>query len=297
MPQSKQLKNESEFVDTLSFLTHAYQDVALMRLAKTRHQVIKTRAFFERLQTIYFEIKRAYRQQLQSIVVKDISTQKKIAEKISTKKSALVLLTANEKLYGSLSSELFKQYVDIVMKSESELFIIGRVGEEMYRQTGLTKPYTYFEFNSIDSSPDEFRSLALLLDGYESIQVFHGVFQSLFNQTSELTNIAGEETYSALDLEKVASAGQPIIQFLFEPSLDDVLKYFREQVRVILLQQSVHESQLAFNASRAVAMEEAIRQIDGRKLALIREKQRFASQTRNKKQLGSLNSILWSTRR
>jgi F0F1-type ATP synthase gamma subunit len=300
MSQSIALKSELEFINTLSLVTHAYQDIALMRLQKTRSEVLATRQFFVKLQQVYYEIKRDYHKQIEYLVESE-RKQKKVEKKENIEiKRAIVLMSTNDKLTGELPKRLFDSFLNALNKSPSAaLFIIGHVGEEYYRETGSTRDYQYFEFTkgNIEDHDDEFHQLALILEDYEEVEVYHGHFQTLFTQIPMDVDITGEASLEQLNTLQSSTHQDKDLSFLVEPSLEKVVNHFRQQVRYILLKQTVHESELAFNASRAVAMEEANRQINGKKLALAKAIVHSESNARNKKQLGALNRILWSETR
>jgi len=297
MSYGSPLKNELDFINTLSLVTSAYQDIALMRLQKTRTKVLTTRQFFVKLQQVYYEIKRDYHRQIELLVEAERKNSAiKVKESIVQKK-ALVLMSTNDKLTGELPKKIFNAFLESVKKfPEAALYIVGHVGEEYFSESGVKREYQYFEFVKGDESEeeDQFHQLALILEEFEIVEVYHGHFQTLFTQVPLDIDITGEASLAQLNNLQSSTHQNEALSFLVEPSLEKVIEHFRQQVRFILLKQTIDESELAFSASRAVAMEEANRQIGAKKQAIIKASYRYEANMRNKKQLGALNRILWS---
>lgn len=286
MPSKVTIKNEIDLVNTIKILTQVYQEIAVIRMQKSRKSVLITREFLAKLLEIFFEVKRSYKREIELVM-----KQNKLKKIASTKKPEVcILISSNAKLYGEIVGKVYKKFFQEVQNHETDIMIIGRLGRDMFEDQQIGRPYTYFEIPDAEVRMEDLKAIIFHLIDYEKINVFYGKFESIAVQNAEVTNISGDEPLNA----------QPGLNhrersYLFEPDLKTIFDYFQKQTAGSLMKQTVHESQLARYASRIMAMEEAYDNINTRAKELYTNDKKTKKLIQNKKQLETLSGlVLWS---
>ena len=285
MRQKKQIGTDINFVQNLNFVLQAYQQISAMRMNKIRGSVLNTRRFLERVSEVFYEVKTSYEHQIAKM-------QKKEAEvALVEPKKAAILLSANARLYGTITKEVFEKFYTFVEHNNYDAIIIGNIGLEFYKQMDKPKAYQFFDIPDNLLSIEELQMVIPALLAYDEIIVFHGKFESTVTQRPVTVNISGNAIYSYESKLPLPEKSD----YLFEPGLPTAIKFFRNQVVAALFKQTVHESHLARLASRINAMEEGINMARERQKKLYVEQTRARREQENKRQLEKLASIsLWA---
>lgn len=281
---------EINLVQTLQQFAQAYEEVSVVRMQRVRSSVLTNRAFSEKLNEIFTDVKSSYRNEILQLMEKN---KKKLKNKMSitakTKTSVNVLVSANTKLHGDIIKKSFNLFVQNSKNASDDLVIVGRVGRDLYEQQASKRFYTYFDLPETNIKTEDIKPLISFLIQYEKVNVFYGRFTNVIQQIPTATNVTGETPLEqALPPEKR-------VRYFFEPSLERVLLFFENEVFGSLVLQTVHEGELARLASRITAMEDALVNINKTRGLLNAEERRIKRLNQNKKQIESISGIaLWS---
>ncbi len=289
MPSGKvAIKAEIDLINTIKILTQVYQEIAVIRMQKSRKSVLITREFLNKLLEIFFEVKKSYRREIEVL-----AKQKKIKKTQSTKKPEVcVLISSNAKLYGEIVTKVYKKFIENIKGHNSDIMIIGRLGRDLYEEEESKRPYTYFEIPDAEVTMEDLKAIIFHLMDYEKINVFYGKFETIGIQNAEVTNISGDEPLNAQP-----GLGHKERSYLFEPDLKTIYDYFEKQTAGSLMKQTVHESQLARYASRIMAMEEAYDNINSKSKELYVSDRKTKKLIQNRKQLETMSGlVLWSSK-
>lgn len=292
MAQQKQLKEEILSNNNYKLLTRAYQEHAVGQMNFAKYSVLTSREFDGDLKEIFSNVKTSYKN---IIIGKNI---KNVVKKNG--KQAWILVSANKKLYGDILIRICRLFVEKVKNIDPkkvDLIIIGRQGKNFFDAQAIHMPYKYYEFPEFNVSLDFLKEVNENLIYYEDVLVFYGKFNNLVSQTAIQTSIAGGTDSSKQDDAKSVSELQETKKhsFLFEPSVQEILAFFENQILSLLLNQIVQESQLARFASRIAAMEQAQQNIEKQLLILIHRERVVKNMDMNKRQLETLaGRTLWA---
>lgn len=300
MINTRNIKEEIELVNTLRIITQAYQEISVMKMQKIRGSVLKTREFLERLSEIFYDVRESYKKEVKEILRK----KKRLSRILPTydlrlvkkRRSASVLLSANSKLYGEITYKVFYSFLQHVNQHQSDIIIIGRVGRDMFLESGATQQYRYLEISDTDIGIDELKNVAKELANYDQVDVFYGKFENIVNQIATTSNVSGSQVFTSEELDQETPPAEEH-RFLFEPSLEMTLDFFENQVFAALIKQTVHESHLASFASRIKAMEEALQNIETRTGQLKTQQRRLKRMMHNKRQIETISRIPLAYRR
>ncbi len=305
MQHKKQLNTEIEFIHTIKLITQTYEEISVMKMQEIRDSVVKTREFLNTLSEVFHDVKVSYKQQIEEFLAKKNKRGvsrlishlmgKDTLHKFSYKnnKTVSVFLSANMKLNGDITVRVFRDFVTKAQKDGSDVVIVGKVGKALYEQSPSKKSYKYFELPEVGIRLEDLKLLVSELIPYDKIDVSYGKFESIVVQNPVVSNISGDEPFQQ-ESPEVKNA-EPTHHFLFEPTLEEILKFFETQVFSTLFKQSVHESNLSRYGSRIKAMEEALGNIEKRKTSLYSQKRRLNHFVENNQQQERLSGIaLWS---
>jgi ATP synthase F1 gamma subunit len=294
MPQRKIIAENLEALNSLKDLAESYEEIAVIRMQKIKDSVLKTRDFLQDLSDVFVDLKSSYDRDVKDLLIKRKQGSKTILPLLQKNgKTLMVYLSSNGRLYGSVTQKTYKLLIADLKKPEgkaADLMIIGSAGKEMFENSGMGKPFTFFDLPDIGVDVDHIKELMTKFLQYEQVHVYYGKFDNVVNQSPIGTSITGENIFESEVKEVVAREDR----FIFEPVLEKIFYFFETQIIANLFSQTLLENQLARHASRVNAMEEALIHIDeeSKKLNLI--KRLLKHQMQNKKQLETISGVaIW----
>ncbi|MBI2443507.1 MAG: F0F1 ATP synthase subunit gamma [Candidatus Levybacteria bacterium] len=290
MINNQAIQAELTRLTNLKTLIETYEEIAANRMRKNRSIVLASRLFNEGLGDMYQQIKASYGTQLITIMQrKKIPNQKVLTMIKRNGKTVSLLISSNAGLYGDIVPKITEQFIDFISKTPCDIAIIGRLGKRLFEERNLNKQYIYFDFPDVDTDPLEIEKLANFLINYEKIYIFFGKFISVGVQQPTMLDVIGEEK------EEVAQKkALPQTKYLFEPSLEQVMMFFEQQIFTSLIEQTVKEAELAKFASRMVTLDSATENVKQALWMLQKEQRINQHRMQNKKQQELLTGIsLW----
>lgn len=290
MINEQTVQQDIEQLQSLIVLVETYETIAGTSVRRIRSSVLANRAFHIGLNRMFRETTDAYRKEVDRMMEKKkIRREGHISLMKHTKKTVLMLLSANTGLYGDVINRTFMAFVTEIKRTEADIVIIGRMGKMFFEETMPGKEFTYFNFpdNAIDI--ESLKQITGNLNQYEKVVAFYAVFKNLLTQQVRASIISGAELPTEKSDEKSVQA------YFFEPSLEEVSLFFETEIFASLLEQIFHESRLAKLASRMVLLDHAIINIESELKRTSLSKQRVHHRTLNRHLLDSLSGVsLWS---
>lgn len=285
----QELKAVTQRLSLLKTLTQTYQQIAANHIRKTRSSVVKNRDFITELILLFQDVRVAYKDQLVYLMQKKkIKHTDNLSLIHRNGKTTLVFISANTGLYGGIVKKTCNLITDYLQKHDAEVTIIGRSGEQMFKEQNPNRKYTLFNFPDTGIDARMLGQLVQHLLQYEKVLVFYSQFQSIVSQNP---------TISALDSSIAFEEGeiQQVKKYLFEPSLEKIVVFFETEIFGLIFEQTVRESQLAKQASRMYALDQAIQNINSSIHKTNKQSNILHHRTINSKQINSLSSMsLWS---
>jgi len=296
MEKQKQLLEEIAFVTGLKMLAEAYEETATFKMRMARDSVLTNREFLTLLAQVFFNVRTSYRKQiLQAQQHKSIAEILHFTHASRNGKEVLIFFSANNKLYGDIIPRIFSLFLEKVrLNPQDDIAIVGESGKEMFISSGIDRKYSYFAIPDALTSYEMLEPLVAFLTKYEHVKAFYGKFANILTQEAVEEYISGEEHVEGEDKEETKDKAK---DFYFEPSIEKIVSFFETQVFALLLQQTVHETELARLASRIKAMEQAIEQTDTRLRVLGKASIHIRHDINNKKQLEQLTKMYFYKRR
>ena len=280
MITKKQIIFELESLLSLRGLVEVYEEVAATQMQKVRGAVLQSRQFQEGLLAVFSRVKKAYLKQQKTAKLHRVSNGRVVA----------VFVAANSGLYGDIVDRVFDEFVEYVKKDKPDVVILGKLGVSMMEDKLPKFLYNYFDFSDKTVEQESFEMVIRYLIQFEKIVVFHGRFKTILSQDPSVTWVSGER----LDQGEGGQEARVETDYLFEPSVDDVAKVFEGEILASSFEQTLHESQLAKFASRMLALDRSVDNIEKRVEAVRRQGRKINHRLFNLGQLATISGIsLW----
>jgi F0F1-type ATP synthase gamma subunit len=282
MINARQVNQEIQDLKMLKELSRAYAEIASIKMQKTRDSVLYKRKYLDHVNEVFDEVRLFYLNK-QKFLRKNIFSRspRGITFLAHNGKNVAVFLSANTRLYGELVPKTFELFMSDVKDKGSEATIVGKVGMQMFTSENRERPYTYFDYP--DDGMDRHLLLALVkhLVQYDSITIYYGKY---FNAG------APKPTSFVLssDVRENVTAKSASISYLFEPTVEDILRFFEKEIFSNLFEQTIKESQLAKYAARLISMNQAEINIQERLSEVNLRRLRTMHRVSNDKQINSL---------
>lgn len=284
MSDERTIEAEIDQVQALHTLVTAYEEIASIRMKKTRDSVLMNRQFQDAVSNVFEQVRASYAHQVMELAKsREGRGAKKITFLAHNGKTVALLLSANTGLYGDIVKKTFDLFTKEIRQGVSEATIVGRQGLSQFLAEEPDRPYTYFDLPDYTVTSEQVTEIIKHIVQYEEIHVYFGKFISVLTQKPSTLSISAE-------IELAEGKGREPVKYIFEPTLEQILMFFETEIFASLFEQTVRESQLAKFASRVLAMDRASENIKENLTKLNFRKLRIAHRVANRKQLESLAS-------
>ncbi len=273
------IQKEVGQVGTISELTSIFESIASMRISKIKDKVTRSQRFFDELWQIYTQLR--------------VNPTERMAtgHKKRDKPNIFLVLTSE----GGLSGDIDQRIVSTVMENydpaTTDLIVIGAHGATQFVQRKV-KIQRYFRLPDVDQAIDVSPIVQELL-GYQMPTVWFQRYVSLSVQEVGRIDLISRVKALGTDAEKSTNIISPR-DYLFEPNVEEVVRYLESVMMEIVLSQVILESRLAQYASRFTAMSAAKKRSQEMKLELVmafNRAKRGEADERTKEIVNAMNAL------
>lgn len=294
MAQKKVILEEMQALDSLKSLAENYEEIAATKMQRIRDTVLENRDFLSELSDVYVDLKSSYPKEIKEFLFKRKNFDTTITPLLQKNgKLLMVYLSSNGRLYGPVTKKTFDLFIKDLKaknKEKTDIVIIGTAGKEMFENSIHKRPFEYIDVSDENVTIDNLKALMKIFLKYQEVLIYHGKFGNVVRQSAISSSITGEDIFET----EVRSTIPREDRFIFEPAFDKVFNFFETQIESSLFRQTFHENQLARQASRVNAMEEALIHIEEETKKLDKKRIRVKHILQNKKQLETISGfILW----
>lgn len=236
------MQKELEQIGTIRGLTSIFEAIASIHIAQIKDKVVSSTKFFDELWGIYAQLRRGEVARIGARPgVKPGST-------------ALVAVTSEGGLIGDIDERIVRAMSKDERMQSADIFVIGGHGVQLLAQRNI-RPAKSFELPDVEKNVDV-SQIAEAVSHYENASVYYQTYISLTRQ-----EVAQIDLFTAVAaLGKGTDNASEVISerdYIFEPSIEHVLRYMESVMLEIALGQVVLESKLAQYASRFNTMSAA----------------------------------------
>jgi ATP synthase F1 gamma subunit len=284
MINERALAEEIGRVSALQTLVRAYGEIAAIRMRKTRNSVLANRGFLDQLNGVFEDVRASYAQEVAALA-KRAKRPAQVTFLAHNGKTVSVFISANTGLYGEIVQSTLRLFIEEVKQNISEVTVVGRHGLSLFLAEEPNRPYSYFDLPDDRVESSDLEELIKHIVQYSEIHVFYGKFQSVITQRPEKLEVSAEISLTTPSRQKPR-------HYLFEPSLEGVLRFFETEIFATNFEQVIRESQLAKFASRVLAMDRADQNTKEEIKRLFFDKNRLKHRAINKKLLNAISSVV-----
>jgi ATP synthase F1 gamma subunit len=285
MISRKLIKVEMERLISLKGLVEVYEEVAAGRMQRIRNAVLQSRQFLDGLLEVFRRVRAAYQESTESIT----------SLRPKNGKTAAVFVSANSGLYGDIVDRTFDIFMDFAKKYDPDIVILGKLGIKMMEEGLPGKLYNYYDFSDEAVDMESFQMIMRYLVQFEKIVVFYGQFRTTLTQEPVMTSVSGDAEATVEEIQTGREGKRMVTKFLFEPSMQEIVKVFEGEILASIFEQTLHESQLAKFASRMLALDLSVENVEKRLSRVKNDWIRLKHKIQNRKQLQTMSGIsLWA---
>ncbi|TAK89160.1 hypothetical protein EPO04_03615 [Patescibacteria group bacterium] len=241
MKRALVIQDELKKVDTIQDMASVFEAVASIHIAQIKDQVVASTKFFHELWNLYSQLR---------VDEKELGRERKDLIK---DREAVIAATSDGSLIGDIDERIMTAMLNHPNLDKADIYVIGAHGVTLLSRRGI-RPKQAFRLPEKDQNI-QVGPIAEVLSKYQRATMYYQTYVSLLHQ-----DIARIELFSAVAaLGQKAAAGDVISSrdYIFEPSLPEVINYMESVMLEIALGQIMLESKLAQYASRFNAMHAA----------------------------------------
>ena len=234
MSSTKALNQLIEDGQSLKLITQSLGEIAAVRLSRIKTNVERNRAFYKEITAIYY-------------MVKLIAQQNRLSSP-NNNKTISVLLTSNSQFAGKINSELSRYFIKNSSQLATDRIVVGKTGQ-INMQGVQELPFKPLVFSEDLPSYQELKTLADAIKGYKRVLIYYSKMESMLLQKPAVIDITATA-------ENIKAEAQQL-SYIFEPQILVVLAFFDTQINILLLEQTLLESELTRVVNRLVSMSDA----------------------------------------
>lgn len=262
MSRITEIKEQQTVVNAVGSFASSLQQISASRMARLRKSVIAAHRFVEEATVILRELQlekaKEIERERQALASKKITSKIKLKsaepEVKKTKRTAIIVITSNQGLCGSYNTDIAKKMNTIVTDyPEVDYFIIGKKGQEFFRSLARKHNTKFYPFN-IPELVEMIHLKPLIGMFYYYDQIFL-VYSKYINTTNR--DVVFIELAVPHNTEVETTKEKEEGKFIFEPSLDEVIRATTAKLRSALFRQQILDSRLSLYASQMIAMQTA----------------------------------------
>ncbi len=280
--RTRTIKNEIELLEQYNRLAHAMEEVSVLKMTDIRDVVLSSREYQDGLIDVFADIRSSNEKEMK------VAMQK--AYQVKKNKRAIILFSANSRMYGTITDEVFTKCMADVLNTDDDLIIVGKIGKELYETNGYTKPFQYYDLPDYDITFIDLLPILGYVVEYKTVRVYYGRFENMFTQLATVTDITGD---SIIETQETTQRQE---LFITEPSADELYSFYTGQILSIIFKQTAYEFELARHASRIKTLEESLQHAENNKKNQEKLLNRIMKLEQDKKQQSKL-SYIWAKKR
>jgi len=233
MAKTVDLRNIIEETETLSEIASAYTEMSEMKIKQIR-------SAYELNARFYIEITYIYQHLMLT------AANRKLLSPEGESKILSVAITSNQHFFGTMNLDVIDTFDNDSATKTLDRIVIGATGREHYQTQNNHSIKEFIQFKKDNPDPQEITDLLTRFHEYDKVLLYFPRFVTLLRQDTGIIDITYKpESHQMEGID---------LDFIFEPELPDILDFFNTQVRTILFNRTMIETDLARTASRMLSM-------------------------------------------
>ncbi len=240
----RELQEQLQQTQTAKFVTTMLRDISATRLQSIRAEVEANQTYYQELHELM-------------ALVKQYAADNRINIELGEHERIYIAVTANRRFYGHVNNDVMDAFVEALQSDQAAAgYVIGATGAQYWEQERPETTQTPSFLTPSDRSrildvptQTEIRNIVEAVSGYNEVVIVHPQFVNSFVQEARQTDL----THVPHTDKKEA----PSVDYIVEPDVPALLRFFRTQVRLVLFRRVVLETRLALTGARLMKMQRA----------------------------------------
>ncbi len=235
------LRKELSELKAIDYITSVFTDINAAKLKRIQESFKINAQFYE-------EVGKSYH--LVNLIAnkKGLIKKKKHKEK---EKQLYIIVTSNHRFYGTLNIDVLEKAVGDYSKMQEKpaCIVIGQTGKDYFQTEQPAEDWEPVIFKRDYPDQEEVNSLLSKVESYKKALVYYPRFVSVFEQIPSVMDITQKPSKTQSEFQD--------IDFIVEPEIPKMMKFFKQQVTNLLFNRTVLEAELSRTAARLWAMTRA----------------------------------------
>ncbi len=253
MASLKEVRSRIQSVSSTQQITKAMKMVAAAKLRRAQDNIVRMRPYAQRLNAILANLTRT----ADADVVSDYGTVREV------RRVLVIAITSDRGLAGAFNSNVFKgvaaqvagRYAHLPAANISVMAIGKKANDYYAKRNPLVGSYTHvfaqLSFDTVRVAAEQ--AMAGFRDGtYDEVVMVYNEFRNVATQV-----VRAQQLLPLVPAEAPAAAATSNVDYLFEPSKDEIVKTLIPQSLKIQLYKAVLESNASEHGARMTAMDKA----------------------------------------
>lgn len=262
MANLKEIRSRITSVASTMQITSAMKMVSAAKLKRAQDSIVQLRPYADKLRDILQNISST----LDSDAGGELTTQREV------KKLLLIVITSNRGLAGAFNSNVLKKANLLLIDAkaagiEVELLTIGKKGHDLLRkQSKIYKNssslWDNLNFDDVAAISEEVTE-KFIAGEFDQIRIIYNQFKNA------ATQIIVDEQYLPVQIDSVEQSTTASIDYIFEPSKEEIVRDLIPQTLKTQLYKAVLDSNASEHGARMTAMHKATDNADSLRKALV----------------------------
>lgn len=245
MATTKELRGRIKSIKNTSKITKAMELVSAAKMRRAQEQALGGRSYSQAINKV-----------LENISARINPESHPLLSREEDSKEAILLISTNRGLCGSLNTNLFKKVFDI--QGELSFITVGKKGQVLLSKTArnLVADFELLEHPTLEFANNVSRFLikSFLEGEFNKVSVIYTNFESTLKQ-----NATVRQLLPILDLEEIKDEEpkNDNLEYKFEPGADEVLETILPHYILMEIYQILLEASASEHSARMVAMKNA----------------------------------------
>lgn len=249
MASTRQLKRRIKSVSNISQITKAMEMVSASKMRQAQAHALASRIYSRKLDEVLSKI----------AALIDTSNHPLLQTQSQNGKDAILILSTDRGLTGSLNTNLFKSINHFQTEHNASVYTLGRLAREFALKSGLTLEADFGsvpeKINYSSAVPIASLLMSEFLSGkYERVWIAYMDFVSTLSQTPRITQLLPIQKDEMQAQEASSTATK---EYLFEPDAKSILNWILPYFIELTIYQSLLEARASEHSARMVAMKNA----------------------------------------
>jgi len=258
MADITELRGDLQEVRTIHTMSGVMRDIAGSRMEDLRDQFQRNRMYYDEVRGLFALVRRLMSERY------DMSTE------VQTNRSLAIAVTSNSRFYGGLNEQVIDYFLEHFDESDEHI-VIGDTGNQIVARTEYFDQCEYRQFPDDKLGHNDMWRLVEQMRAYDTAYVYYPRYKNPFQQVPDVIDVnAAPDT----------STDRRAEEFIVEPNLPMLHDFFLTQIKWMIFERVLLETDLSRTAARLMKMhsaeetsEDMIEEIDD-KIRTTRRRQR-----------------------